>query len=112
MNKSSTIGQEATEAHQITFNQHISFPMTKTMQHLSYFVNIHMANLILPSKDSYDNHLKLGIKLNTLAALRNVTLHVATLFQDHDRMVKDEISWYISPLHYSLESGSCSGTPA
>ena len=64
------------------FNASISQAMVKTMEHLSDFDFVSMANLILARRDSYFSHLKTGIKPNTLAALRTAPLRIATLFPD------------------------------
>ena len=52
------------------------------MQHLSNFVFISMAYITLARRDSYLDHLRSGIKLDTLNSLRNTPLHMATLFPD------------------------------
>ena len=62
------------------FNASISQAMAKTMEHLSDFVFVLMANLTLVRRDS--SHLKIGIKPDTLAALRTAPLQMATLFPD------------------------------
>ena len=54
--------------------------MAKTLEHLSDFVFVTVANTTLARRDS--SHLKTGIKPDTLAALRTAPLHVPTLFPD------------------------------
>ena len=56
--------------------------MAKTMERLSDFVFVSMANLTLARRDSYLSHVKSGIKPDTLAALRTAPLQLATLFPD------------------------------
>ena len=41
-----------------------------------------MANITLAQQDAYLDHQKLGIQLDTLAALRNAPFHLPTLFPD------------------------------
>ena len=64
------------------FNRNISQAMTKTVEYLSDFVFVSMANLTLARWDSYLSHLKTGIKPDTLAALRTAPLQMAMLFPD------------------------------
>ena len=61
------------------FNSSICQAMAKSMEHLTDFVFVNMANLTLLRRDSY---LKAGIKADTLAALRTAPLHLPTLFPD------------------------------
>ena len=51
-----------------TFNQGISRPIAMTMEHLSNFVFISMANLTLARRDAYLAHLRYSIKPDTPAA--------------------------------------------
>ena len=55
--------------------------MAKTIKYFSDFV-CRWAKLTLVRRDAYLYNLKTGIKLDTLAALRNAPLHLATLFPD------------------------------
>ena len=82
--KSSSKCQTATEELQylMDFNESISLAMAKTMQQLSHFLFISMANITLARRDSYLYHLRYGIKQDTLDALRTAPLHMATLFLD------------------------------
>ena len=57
--------------------------MAKTVEHLSDFVFVSMANLTLARQDSYLSPLISGIKPNTIAALRRAPLNMATLFPDN-----------------------------
>ena len=54
--------------------------MAKTMQHLSDFVFVAMANLTLALPYSSLSRVKTGIKSDTFAALRTAPLQLATLF--------------------------------
>ena len=56
--------------------------MAKSMEHLTDFVFVNMANVTLLRRDSYLAYLKAGIKADTLAALRTAPLHLPTLFPD------------------------------
>ena len=52
------------------------------MEHLSELVFITMGNLTLACRYAYLSHLRTGIKLDTLNALRTAPLHMPTLFPD------------------------------
>ena len=56
--------------------------MAKTMEHLSDFVFIYLANMTLARRDAYLAHVKDGIKQDTLAALRQAPLHLTTFLPD------------------------------
>ena len=64
------------------FNASITQAAAKTMEHLSDFVFISMGNLTLARRDAYLNHVKGGVKTDTIAALRTAPLHIPTLFPD------------------------------
>ena len=64
------------------FNSSITQAMEKIMEHQSDFVFVTIANTTLARRDSYLSHLKMGIKPDTLAALRTGSLHIPTLFSD------------------------------
>ena len=64
------------------FNSSITQSMAKTLEHLTDFVFVTVANTALARRDSYLSHLKMGIKPDTLAALRTGPLHIPTLFPD------------------------------
>ena len=64
------------------FNSSITQAAAKAMEHLSDFVFVSMGNLTLVRRDAYLSHLRTGIKLDTLKALRSAPLHIATLFPD------------------------------
>ena len=55
------------------FNSSISQAMAKTMEHLSVFVFVTVANSTLARRYTYLSHLKAGIKPDTLALLRTTT---------------------------------------
>ena len=54
----------------VDFNSSICQAMAKSMEHLTDFVLVNMANLTLLRRDSYLSYLKAGIKPDTLAVLR------------------------------------------
>ena len=56
--------------------------MAKTMEHLSEFVLINVANMTLARRDAYLAHVKAGIKHDTLSALRQAPIHLDKLFPD------------------------------
>ena len=62
------------------FNSSISQAMAKTMEHLSEFAFVTVANSTLARRNAYLSHLKAGIKPDTLASLRTSPLQMATLF--------------------------------
>ena len=62
------------------FNVSITQAAAKTMEHLSEFVFVSMGNLTLARRDSSLNHIKGGVKPNTIATLRTAPLHIPTLF--------------------------------
>ena len=67
---SSKISTTIEELHYLAdFNSSISQAMAKTMEHLSDFVFVTVANSTLARRDAY-SHLKSGIKPDTLATLR------------------------------------------
>ena len=82
--KSSAKAQAALdELHYLTsFNQNVSFAMGKSLQHLSDFTFVQMANLTLLRRDSYWENLRPGVKHDTFSALRNCPLNGYALFPD------------------------------
>ena len=66
----------------LNFNASITQAMAKTLEHLSDFVFVSVANTTLARRDSYLSHLKTGIKPDTLASLRTAPLHTPMLFPD------------------------------
>ena len=82
--KSSTKVSQAADELQflMDFNSSITQSMAKTLEHLTDFVFVTVANITLARRDSYLSHLKLGIKPDTFAALRMGPLHIPTLFLD------------------------------
>ena len=84
-------GKSSSKLHQaadgldylMTFNHSITQAMACTIQDLSDGVFINMANLTLACRDSYLEHIKAGIKQDTLMALRTAPLHMSALFPDH-----------------------------
>ena len=78
--KASTAAEELN--YLMDFNSSITQAAAKSMEHLSEFVFITMGNLTLVHRDAYLNHLRTGIKPDTLTALRTAPLHISTLFPD------------------------------
>ena len=52
-----------------SFNQNVSFAMGKSLQHLSDYVFVQMANLTFARRDAYLDNLKAGVKPDTLEIL-------------------------------------------
>ena len=77
--KGSAKVSSALDEHQffMDFNASITQAAAKTMEHLSDFVFISMGNLTLARRDSYLNHVKGGVKPDTIATLR--TPHCTSL---------------------------------
>ena len=95
--KGSTKTSEATEELQflMEFNSSITQAAAEAMEHLTVFVFVTMGNLTLTGCDAYLNHVKNGIKPDTLAALRTTPLHISTLFPDTAiKRAKEEIALY------------------
>ena len=95
--KSASKLSAATEELQffMDFNSSICQAMAKSMEHLTDFVFVNMANVTLLRRDSYLAYLKAGIKADTLAALRTAPLHLPTLFPDSViKQAEEDISNY------------------
>ena len=88
------------------FKASVSQAAAKTVEHLSEFVFISMANLTLTRRDSYLTHVKTGIKADTVAALRQAPIHISTLFPDNLIMrAEEEISHHESKGHAGTSRG-------
>ena len=96
--KSSTkVSTAMDELQYLMDNASISQAAAKTMEHLSEFVFISMANLTLTHRDSSLTHVKTGIKADTVAALRQAPIHISTLFPDDlIKTAEEEISHHES----------------
>ena len=95
--KSSAKAQAALdELHYLaSFNQNVSFAMGKSLQHLSDFIFVQMANFTLTHRDAYLENLKIGVKPDTFSALRNCPLNGYALFPDAIiRKAEDEITQF------------------
>ena len=69
--------------------------MGKSLQHLSDFTFIQMANLTLVHRDSFMEHIKTGVKLDNFSALRNCSLNTHALFPDAViRKAEDKIAQF------------------
>ena len=82
--KSSTKVSGAAEELQflMDFNSGFTQAMAKTLEHLTDFVFVTVANTTLARRDSYLSHLKAGIKPDTVASLRTAPFNIATLFPE------------------------------
>ena len=95
--KGSSKASEATVELQflMEFNSSIIQAAAKVMEHLIDFVFIAMGNLTLACRDAYLNHVKNGIKPDTLAALGTTPLHISTLSPDAViKRAEEEITYY------------------
>ena len=90
--KSSERMQQAVDEleYLVTFNRSISQAMARTMQDLSEGVFISVANFTLARRDSYLEYLHVGVKQDTLAALRTAPIHIHSLFPDQLLMKAEE----------------------
>ena len=80
---SERVSQAASELQfLLNFNSSITQATAKTLEHLTDFVFVTVANTTLIRRDAYLSHLKMGIKPDTLSTLRTGPLHIATLFPD------------------------------
>ena len=78
-----------------SFNQNLSFAMGKSLQHMSDFIFVQMANLTLVRRDSYLDNLKPGVKPDTFSSLRNCPLNGYALFPDATiRKAEEEITQF------------------
>ena len=84
LSKSSTKVSGAADELQVLmdFNSGITQAMAKTLEHLTDFVFLTLANTTLARRDSYLSHLKTSIKPDTLATLRTAPLNIAALFPE------------------------------
>ena len=66
----------------MTFNQSITQAIAGSMQDLSEFLFINLANFTLLRMDSYFGLLKPEVTFDRVAALRTSPLHMTSLFPD------------------------------
>ena len=66
----------------MAFHQNMSIVMGTGLQHLADSLFVHLANLILVSRDAYLEHVKPGVKQDTMRLLRNSPLFGYALFPD------------------------------
>ena len=79
------------------FNSSITQAVAKTMEHLTDFVFVSMGNLDLARRDPYLTPVKIGIKPDTLAALRTAPLQAGTLSLDSIwKLAEDDIAHFES----------------
>ena len=67
----------------LDFNSSVCQAMAKSMEHLTEFVFVNMANTTLLRRDSYLAYLKAAVKADTLNALPTAPLHLDTLFPNN-----------------------------
>ena len=77
-----------------------------TMEHLSVFVFINVANMALARRDAYFAHIKAGLKQDTLSALRQTPIHLPMLFQDQILKKAEDIVQHENKGHSSHSSSS------
>ena len=104
---------ELDELHYMTsFNQNVSFAMGKSLQHLTDFIFVQMANLTLARWDAYLDNLKAGVKADTFSALRNCPLDEYALFADSIiRKAEDMITQFENTKHTSQPGSGHGGSP-
>ena len=66
----------------MAFHQNVSVAKGTALQHLANSIFVNMANLTLLRRDSYLEHVKPGIKPDTLNQLRTAPLFTYGLFPD------------------------------
>ena len=66
----------------MAFHQSVSITMGTALQHLAGSLFVHRSNLILIRRDVYLDHVKTGIKQDTMNLLCNASLFGYLLFQD------------------------------
>ena len=77
----------------LDFNSSVCQAMAKSIEHLTEFVFVTMANTTLLRRDSYLAYLKAGVKADTLNGLRTAPLHLDTLFPDNVvKMAEEDIT--------------------
>ena len=76
----------------LDFNSSVCQAIAKSMEHLTEFVFVSMANATLLRRDSYLAYLKAGVKADTLNALRTAPLHLDTLFPDSTVKCAEDIA--------------------
>ena len=83
--------------------------MGKSLQHLSDFTFIQIANLTLVRRESFLEHIKAGVKPDTFSALRNCPLNTRALFPDVViRKAEDEIAQFETQMRTN-QPGPCRG---
>ena len=95
----------------LNYNSSITQCMVKTMEQLSDFVFINVANLTLARRDAYLAHVKAGIKQDNLFLLRQAPIHLNKLFLDQFLKKAEDIAhcenkgWYSQ--HSSIFKKEC-----
>ena len=97
----------------LDFNSSVCQAMAKSMEHLTDFVFINLANTTLLRRDSYLQYLKAGVKADTLNALRTAPLQLETVYTAPGPSQKKDISPGVADCHLkncklkSVKSVSC-----
>ena len=81
----------------MAFHQNVSVAMGTALQHLADSIFVNMANLVLLHRDSYFEHIKQGIKSDTLNQLRNVPLFSYGLSQMQSSVLLNRILLILKP---------------
>ena len=94
----------------MAFHQRVSVAMGTSLQHIADSLFVHMANLVLITRDSYLDFVKTGVKQDTMNLLRNAPLFGYGLFPDAAIMTAEEdISKYEAS---SVEASSVAQGPS
>ena len=94
-------------AYLINFNQSISQVISSSMQDVSEFVFINMANVTLLRHDSYLDLLKPRVKFDTVAALRTSPLCMTSRFPGSIIPCTEKEIKYHNDMRYSGGSDRC-----
>ena len=68
----------------MAFHQRVSVTMGTALQHLADSLFVHLSNIVLLRQDAYLDHVKTGVKQDTMNLLRNAPLFGYGLFPDAD----------------------------
>ena len=93
----------------MSFHQNVSVVMGTALQHLADSLFVHLANRMLVRRDAYLDHVKPGVKQDTMNLLRNYPLFGYDLFPDAAiNTAEQDISKYESS---GVASGPGPGAP-
>ena len=108
--KASSKVSAATEELQflLDFNACVCHAMAKSMEHLTDFVFVNLANTTLLRRDLYFSYLKAGVKADTLNALRSAPLQLDTLFPDQEiKQAEEDIANFDKSHSGSVNKKGC-----